>query len=74
MTKDQVLAHFDGVNATARALGLRQPSVSNWRDPLPVLQQLRIEAATDGVLRAGPECDPYRVPKRKAKATPETAQ
>jgi len=62
------LAYFGGVNATARALGITQPSVSNWREPLPVLQQLRIESETKGELRAGSECDPYRVP------TPETAQ
>lgn len=66
MTKDQVISHFGGVNAAARALGLSQPSVTNWRDPLPVLRQLEIETLTRGALRAGPECDKYRVPAEPA--------
>ncbi len=62
MLKQDVLNHFGGVNGTAAALGLKQPSVSNWTDPLPELRQLQIERITTGALRAGPECDPYRVP------------
>ena len=63
MLKAEVLNYFGGVVETARQLGLRQPSVTNWEDPLPILRQLQIEAVTKGALRAGPECDPYRVPK-----------
>ena len=62
MLKNDVLNHFGGVGATAAALGLSQPSVSNWADPLPELRQLQIERMTQGEMRAGPECDPYRVP------------
>lgn len=62
MTKDQVLAHFGGQTATAKALGVSQPSVSAWRDPLPELRQLEVERLTGGKLRAGPECEKYRVP------------
>ncbi len=63
MTKDQVIAYFGGSQqAVANALGIRQPSVSGWRDPLPELRQLEIERLTEGQLRAGPECDRYRVP------------
>lgn len=62
MTKDQVLAHFGSQPAVARALGMSQPSVSNWEDPLPPLRQLEIERLTGGLLRAGPECEKYRVP------------
>lgn len=62
MLKQDVLDHFGGATATAQALGVSQPSVSNWEDPIPELRQLQIEKLTCGVLRAGPECEPYRVP------------
>lgn len=62
MKKQEVIDHFGGVGATARALGIAQPSVTTWKDPLPELRQLQIEVLTGGVLRAGPECDRYRVP------------
>ena len=61
MLKQAVLYHFGGVNATAHALGIAPPSVSTWSDPLPELRQLEIEKLTKGKLRAGPECDKYRV-------------
>ena len=61
MTKTEVLEHFGGVVATARALGIAQPSVSNWSEELPELRQLELEHLTGGALRAGPECDKYRV-------------
>lgn len=63
MLKTEVIQHFGGVVETARQLGLSQPSVTNWEDPLPVLRQLQIEALTHGALRAGPECEPFRVPR-----------
>lgn len=62
MTKDQVIKHYGSQGAVAEALGIKQPSVANWSDPLPELRQLEIEALTRGALRAGPECDKYRVP------------
>ena len=61
MNKTQVLEHFGGVGATARALGISQPSVSNWSEALPELRQLEIEKLTGGALTAGPECEKYRV-------------
>jgi hypothetical protein len=64
MNKQDVLDHFGGVIATAKALKIAQPSVSNWNDPLPELRQLEIEQLTGGKLRAGPECDKYRVPRK----------
>jgi len=65
MNKQQVIDFFGGVNATAKALGIAQPSVSNWPDRLPELRQLQVERLTKGKLRAGAECDPYRVPAVK---------
>lgn len=64
MKKEEVLQYFGGTTATAVALGLSQPSVSNWSDPLPAIRQLEIENVTGGKLRAGPECDRYRVSTR----------
>ena len=66
MTKQEVLDYFGGGAAVARALGISHPSVTNWTDPLPDLRQLEIERLTNGELRAGPECDKYRVPMRMA--------
>lgn len=62
MTKDEVIQHYGSQGIVADALGIKQPSVANWRDPLPELRQLEIERLTGGVLRAGPECEKYRVP------------
>mgnify|MGYP003439671162 CR=1 FL=1 len=61
MTKDQVVAHFGSVTSVAKALGVSQPSVTNWGERPPELRQLQIEAATGGKLKAGPECDKFRV-------------
>jgi hypothetical protein len=62
MNKSEVIAHFGGVGATAKALDMSQPSVTTWGEhSIPELRQLQIEALTKGLLRAGPECDAYRV-------------
>ena len=69
MTKTQVIEYFGGVTEAARALDLSQPSVSEWaEDKIPIIRQLQIEAVTGGKLRAGPECDAYRVGKRSPSA------
>ena len=55
MTFAQVIKFFGGVGNTARALGLKQPSVSNWRTrsrKIPYLRQLHIERVTQGKLKA----------------------
>ena len=62
LRKHEVLDYFGGVAATAKALGISQPSVSNWGEAPPELRQLQIEALTAGALRAGSECDKYRIP------------
>lgn len=64
MTKTEVLKHFGGAVATAKALGISQPSVSNWDEQLPELRQLEIEQLTAGLLVADQGCDKYRVPTR----------
>lgn len=54
MTVAEVIKFFGGVGATARALALKQPSVSKWRKnkQIPYLRQLDIEKVSKGKLRA----------------------
>lgn len=56
MKFDQVIKHFGSQVALADALGVKQPAVSNWktRGSIPHLQQLRIEALTEGKIKARP--------------------
>lgn len=65
MTKDEALAFFKGnQSALARALDMDQSTVNKWR-VVPPLRQLQLESVTGGELRAGPECDKYRVKPAK---------
>lgn len=54
MTAQELIDHFGGVRATARALGVKDPSVSEWRATgvVPELRQYQAELATGGVLKA----------------------
>lgn len=54
MTPDQVIKHFRTQAAAAAAIGVSQPAVSNWvtRGAVPLISQLRLEAATGGKLKA----------------------
>lgn len=72
MTKDEAVAHYGTQAKLADALGIRQPSVAAWGDTPPVLQQLALEALTHGALRAGPECDRYRVTPLVGPAEPSS--
>lgn len=56
MKIDQVIKHFGSQVATAGALGVQQPTISNWktRGRIPHIQQLRIEHLTKGKLKAQP--------------------
>ena len=57
MTFTQVLKYFGTQVDVAEALGVTQPTISNWksRGRIPKLQQLRIEHLTRGKLKADPE-------------------
>lgn len=68
MTKLEAIERYGTQEALAKALGMSQGSISLWRDCPPPLRQLQIEALTGGALRAGPECDLYRVPPTTEKA------
>lgn len=54
MTANELIAHFGNVRATARALGVKDPSVSEWKTTgiVPELRQYQAEIATGGKLRA----------------------
>lgn len=54
MTPETVIRHFRTQEKVAKALGISQPSVSNWvsRGAVPALQQLRLEKLTRGKLKA----------------------
>lgn len=66
MTKEEAVKHFGTQVLLCEALGIKsQGSVGAWRE-IPPLRQLQIERLTGGALKAGPECDPYRVPHREA--------
>lgn len=53
MNYDDLMGIWKTQYAVARALGVRQPSVSRWQhDGVPVLRQLQVEKLTRGRLRA----------------------
>jgi len=56
MKFEQVIKHFGSQVAVAKALKIRQPTVSMWRarGRVPELQQLKIEKLTNMKLRADP--------------------
>jgi DNA-binding transcriptional regulator YdaS (Cro superfamily) len=56
MKIDDVIRHFGSQVAVADALGVQQPTISNWRTrgSIPQLQQLRIQHITKGKLKASP--------------------
>lgn len=69
MTKDEAVMWAGGTQALlAEKLGMTQASVSLWGVRPPPLRQLQIEQMTGGALKAGPECDDYRVPMAPRKA------
>jgi len=57
MTPHDVIFHYGTQAAAAEALGLKQPSVSDWvrAGYVPWLRQLDIERMTGGALRANPD-------------------
>ena len=56
MRTADVLAHFGSQKNTAKALGIRQPSVAEWGEYPPDKRQLQIERLTRKKLRAEPGC------------------
>lgn len=50
MRKDEILSYFNGVNATARALGISKSSVSLWPQMIPWKYALLAHTVTAGGL------------------------
>lgn len=61
MTRDEAIMFFGSPSKLARVLCVHQSTTYGWLDRIPPLRQLQIEAASRGALRAGPECDLFRV-------------
>jgi hypothetical protein len=55
MRTSDVLAHFKTQKAIADALGIKQPSVAEWKEFPPDQRQLQIERLVP-TLKAEPEC------------------
>lgn len=54
MSPDILVEHFGSITATARAFGIKPPSVSEWvkNGRIPEPRQYQAEVLTDGKLRA----------------------
>ncbi|WP_159445536.1 Cro/CI family transcriptional regulator [Rhizobacter sp. OV335] len=68
MNYADILDHFGTQVAAAQALKINQSNLSDWkgRGSIPPLRQLELEALTAGKLKAGSECDKFRVPGHQA--------
>lgn len=52
MNYEQAIAYFGTAANLARSLGVKPPSVSEWKNAIPEGRQYQIEQATNGALRA----------------------
>ena len=64
MLYDQVIQHFGTQVKLAAALGITQPTVSQWRGTVPARYQYQLEVITGGTLKADPSLgnSPYQTP------------
>jgi len=60
MTKDEAIKWAGTQVKLGAALGVSQGTVAGWGDYPPPLRQFQIEALSGGLLRAEPDCDPFR--------------
>jgi DNA-binding transcriptional regulator YdaS (Cro superfamily) len=54
MLKKDVVQHFGSQRAIAKALGLSESAISQWRDVIPEKDAFKIEKMTSGALRLEP--------------------
>jgi hypothetical protein len=54
MTTDQAIKHYGTQEKLAKALGIKQGSVGEWKEYPPVLRQLQLQRITNGRLKAEP--------------------
>lgn len=60
MLKSDVIKHFGGQGATARALKITKGAVSQWPDIVPRGSAYQIEVITSGELRVDPDSYPAK--------------
>lgn len=53
MLKSDAIEHYGGQQPLADALGIKQPSVSEWGKYVPELRAYQLEKITKGKLKAG---------------------
>lgn len=56
MTEAEATTYFGNPFRMTKALGLKPNARFSWKDGIPALQQIRIEALTNGALRADDWC------------------
>jgi len=49
---DEVVEHFDGIPALARALGIERQAIYQWKKQIPEMRALQIERITRGRFQA----------------------
>ena len=58
MTTDEVIRYYRSAANVARALHIKDPSVSVWGKHPPPLRQLQLQALSGGLLKAEPNVMP----------------
>lgn len=54
MTTDQAIKHYGSQTKLADALGIKQGSVSGWKEHPPALRQIQLQRLTNGRLKVEP--------------------
>lgn len=52
MTTEEAITFYGSQDALAKAIGVKQPTVSGWGENPPLPRQIDIEVATGGKLKA----------------------
>lgn len=52
MTRDEAVKHYGNQTKLGQALGVKQSTVSGWKECIPPIHQLRLQKLTRGKLKA----------------------
>jgi len=61
MKTEDVIRYFGSKSKVARAVGIRVPSIDDWRETVPWMRQIQIEKLTKGKLKHDPRSIPARM-------------